>query len=106
MSEGLSEDGWITIPVSVPPELVKLGIAPDLIRFFDSMVYKLRRSHSKGRWETLDLDKAMGGLADEMEELKVAIKHGSTAEIVMESSDTANMALIVAAIALEARGAR
>lgn len=103
MSERLTDVGWKTLSIGVPPELVEIGVMPDLQRFFDAMIYKLRRNAHKGRWETLPLDKAMAELHDEVAELAPAIASGSTSEILMECADVANEALIVANIALEAR---
>jgi len=105
MPENLSDAGWVTLEVPVPPELVAIGVAPDLQRFFDAMIYKLRRNAHKGRWEEMDLAKAMEGLRRESLELEGAIPNGSTMEILMEAADAANQALIVAAVALEAKNA-
>lgn len=105
MAENLSDKGWVTLQVAVPPELVSIGVAPDLQRFFDAMIYKLRRNAHKGRWETLPLAKAFSDLHGEVAELDAAIASGSTSETLMEAADVANEALIVAAIALEAKDA-
>jgi hypothetical protein len=104
MAENLAEAGWETITIAVPPELVALGAKPDFQRFFDAMLYKLRRNAHKGKWETLPLEKAWKDLQGEVEELEDALKSGSTSEILMEAADVANESLIVAMIALEARG--
>jgi hypothetical protein len=106
MPEHLDNDGWVFLRVPVPPELVRIGAAPCLQRFFDAMIYKLRRNAHKGRWETLPLDKAFKDLRGEVEELDETIRSGSTAEILMEGADVANEALIVSEIALEARTAQ
>lgn len=103
MPENLTDDGWVTLQVPVPPELVAIGVAPDLQRFFDAMIYKLRRNAHKGRWEEVGMDKAMSALCGEAEELILATAAGSTSEVLMEAADVANQALIVAAIALEAK---
>ena len=104
MPEGLTDEGGKTLEVFVPKELVEIGVAPDLQRFFDAMIYKLRRNAHKGRWDELSLDAAFADLGGEVEELSSAIASGSTAEILMEAADVANEALIVANIALEQRG--
>lgn len=106
MAEKLTDDGWGSITIAIPPELMKLGVRPDLQRFWDAMVYKLRRNHTKGKWETLPMESAVKDLDGEVEELKRALLSNSTSEILMESCDVANEALIVASIALEARGVR
>ena len=101
MTEGL-KTGAQLLSIAVPDELADLR--PDLQRFFDAMIYKLRRNKSKGRWQDVSLDKAFEGLRAEVEEMAAAIAEGSTMEILMESADTANFAMIIAAIALEAKG--
>jgi hypothetical protein len=103
MTEGLKDTGTVFIQVAVPPELVDIGVAPDLQRFFDAMVYKLRRNSHKGRWADVKLSDAMSDLNDECVELASTVTIGSTSEILMEAADVANEALIVAAIALEAK---
>lgn len=105
MTENLSKTPGVTIQVAVPPELHDLGIAPDLQRFFDAMVYKLRRNAHKGRWPDLKIADVQKDLGEEVDELAAVIDTGSTAEILMEAADVANEALILAAIALEAKDA-
>lgn len=105
MGENLSEAAGVVLQIAVPSELVDIGVAPDLQRFFDAMIYKLRRNSHKGRWETLALEDAMNDLGEEFRELDFVIGTGSTSEILMEAADVANEALIVAAIALEAKNA-
>lgn len=103
MAEQLDKNGeWMILTIRVPPEL--RGYGPSLIRFFDAMVFKLRRNAHKGKWETLPLGKAMSDLQGEVGELIMAVKNCNTSEILMEGADVANTALIVADIALEARG--
>lgn len=103
MPEGLNDkEGWSAISVALPPELSAIGVAPDLQRFFDAMVYKLRRNAHKGRWEDVPLNRAFEGIEREAAELKDAIAQGSTMEILMEAADVANQALIAANIGLEA----
>lgn len=104
MPEGLTEEGGKTLEVFLPKELVEIGVGPDLQRFFDAMIYKLRRNAHKGNWDNLSLEGATADLTGEVEELMGAIASGSTSEILMEAADVANEALIVANIALSARG--
>lgn len=87
--------------VFIPPELEK--VKPDLQRFFDAMVYKLRRNSHKGAWEDLTLARALQLLGAEVDELTEAVVDGSTAEIVFEAADVANFALMTANVALRAR---
>lgn len=100
MAEGTSP-GSTVLKISVPDELD--GLRPDLQRFFDAMVYKLRRNKNKGRWEGLNLDNTFHRLEEEVSELKDALKEASTMEILMEAADVANFALIIANIGLEAK---
>lgn len=95
------EGGSTPLTILVPNELAT--IRPDLQRFFDAMVYKLRRNKHKGRWEDLNVDKTGLLLDEEMEELRDAIRDGSTMEILMEAADVANFAMIMANISLEAK---
>lgn len=103
MTEGL-EDGaeWGVLTIRIPPELK--GYEPEMAKFLDAMVFKLRRNAHKGKWETVPMALALERLDDEMGELRSAVVNGSTMEILMESADVANMALIVANISLEVRG--
>lgn len=86
--------------VFVPRELRDLKLEPVLLRFFDAMVYKLRRNKHKGAWERVDLQRALNLLKLEVAELEGAMKEGSQVEILMEAADIANFALIVSSIAI------
>lgn len=102
MTEVLNDqDAWTDLRIRVPPELSRYG--PDLQRFFDAMIYKLRRNAHKGKWETVPMEKAIEMWKGECGELLKAVVGGSTSEILMESADVANMALIIANIAIEVR---
>lgn len=101
MSENLNNDEWEAITIKLPPELA--AYRGSLTRFFDAMVYKLRRNAHKGKWEAVPLPRAMTALMSEARELEEALRHGSTMEILMEAADVANQALIVAEIGLEVR---
>lgn len=102
MAEGL-EDGaeWGTLSIRIPPEL--RGYEPEMAKFLDAMVFKLRRNAHKGKWERVPMVLALERLDDEMGELRSAVVNGSTMEILMEAADVANTALIVANISLEVR---
>lgn len=95
---------WTAVVVPLPPELK--GYSPELQRFFDAMVYKLRRNAHKGKWETVPMETALRRLGSEMNELEYAVVSGSTSETMMEAADVANMALIVANISIEVRDAK
>lgn len=83
----------------IPPEIADLE--PALKRFFDAMIYKLRKHAGKGRWEAKDLDKIQELLVEEVGELAEAIQEGNQIETVLEAADVANYAMIAAAIAIE-----
>lgn len=102
MAEKLDDKNeWGSITIRLPPELK--GYGPSLIRFFDAMVYKLRRNAHKGKWESVPMARALTALDNERKELADAVTYGSTTETLMEGADVANQALIVTEIALEAR---
>lgn len=92
---------WGVVIIRVPPELK--GYEPSLTRFFDAMIYKLRRNAHKGKWEKMRMQEAMQALHGESVELQWALTNSSTMEILMEGADVANQALIVTEIALEVR---
>lgn len=104
VSERLNdEEDWSIVAIQIPPELKDYG--PELQRFWDAQIYKLRRNANKGKWEDVPLDQAVRLFENEVQEMHAAIFHGSTSEILMECADVANMALIVANIGLEVRDA-
>ncbi len=90
------------LQVFVPTELDP--IRADLQRFFDAMVFKLRANAHKGRWADLTVRQCLPKLKDEVKELGIAIKEGSSSEILMEAADVANWGMITANVALEAKG--
>lgn len=100
MAENLKA-GHTPLTIAVPNELAELR--PDLQRFFDAMIYKLRRNKNKGRWEDLSLSDSFARMEDEFKELNEALLGGSTTEILFEAADVANFALIIANIGLEAK---
>jgi len=85
--------------VFIPSELDDLE--PDIHRFVDAMVYKLRKNAHKGRWEDLDLPSALRMLRAEVDELNGALQENNQVEILLECADVANFALILATIAIE-----
>lgn len=85
--------------IFVPKELSH--IEGDLRRFFDAMIYKLRKNRDKGRWENLSIEDALKMLRDEVSELDEAIAEGSTIDMILECADVANFGLILSSIALE-----
>jgi NTP pyrophosphatase (non-canonical NTP hydrolase) len=65
------------------------------------MVYKLKVHHRKGRWSGKTVEEYLPLLDGEVAELKEAVNDGNLIEILTEAADCGNMALIVAAIAIE-----
>ena len=70
-------------------------------RFFDAMMYKLRKNVHKKGFDQADITYCMTRLQEEMVELAKAIKEGNSMEIVLEGADVANFALITAIAAIE-----
>jgi len=82
-----------------PPELEPMRL--DVRRFIEAMLYKLRKNAKKGRWESIDLNKAFDLMMGEVGELRTAISENNSVEILLEGADCANFALIVSSIAIE-----
>lgn len=85
--------------IFMPMELE--SIRADIIRHFDACVFKLRKNSHKGSIQEWDLEEAFKKLEEEVQELRTAIDEGSPMEIILESADVSNMALILAAIGLK-----
>jgi hypothetical protein len=86
------------IEIEIPPEIKQY--VPDLSALFNGMVYKLHKNRHKGKWEDLDLSRAMELIQDEIEELDQALNFGQGGEALIEACDVANFALIIASIIL------
>ena len=87
------------VQVYIPPELDKERHA--IKRFFDAMVYKLRLNAHKSGFDSADVETCLARISDEVNELRVAIDEGNVIEILQESADCANFALIAATAAVE-----
>lgn len=87
-----------SLTIQIPDELE--DCREDLRRFFDSMVYKLKVNAHKGKWEKFTVEERLTRIVEETEELREAVKDGNTVEIVLESADVANFAMMAAAIAI------
>ncbi len=98
MGEDLSHEGR-PITIHLPRDLE--NVRPELVRFFDAMVYKLHRNKHKGKWENVRLGMALPKIRAEINELQEAISNGNTFEVILEAADVANWALIIANVALE-----
>lgn len=90
------------IVVQIPDDVAPF--ADDIKRFMDAMVYKLAKNAHKGRWADLTPGHSFQLLSKEVDELKEAIQTGNTVEIMLESADVANFALIQAALAMGHKG--
>lgn len=83
----------------LPPEVQQYR--DEIRRFVEAMVYKLSRHASKGKWENTSIDKAADLLDGEVKELREAILRGNMVEVLLESADVANYAMIISAISME-----
>lgn len=83
----------------IPPELK--SAEPELHRFFEAMIYKLRKNAHKGKWEGANLEGLFERLQEEINELKQAVQEGSMFEVILESADCSNFLMMIAAVALE-----
>ena len=88
-----------TLTINLPPEVE--GYTDDIRRFIDAMIYKLGKNAHKGRWDEMTVERAIARLKEEVSELDEASGRESMTEMLLESADVANFALIVAAIAIE-----
>ena len=87
----------ITIPVT--PELEPFE---DDLRFFvETMVRKLHCNRHKGFCEGMSMNDLISGLEVELQELKVARERESQFAVVLEASDVANFAFLVAVKAMQ-----
>lgn len=91
------------VTINLPRELD--GYEDDLRRFFDAMVFKLRKNAQKGKWNDYTLEQAVELLDVEVLELRRAVNMDNCVEITLEAADVANFALIISAIGIE-RGRR
>jgi hypothetical protein len=87
------------VTINLPRELD--GYEEDLRRFFDAMVFKLRKNAHKGRWEGYSLEQVVELLDVEALELRRAVNMDNCVEITLEAADVANFALIISAIGIE-----
>lgn len=89
----------VTLKIQLPPEVTPY--AEELRRHIDAMVYKLKVHAKKGKWENIDLAQTQELLRAEVDELSDAIKSGNMVEVLLESADVSNYALIISSIAIE-----
>lgn len=91
------------ITLFIPDELEH--VADDIRRFMDAMLYKLRKNSKKSKpgekWLDEPMGKRFGKLEAELNELRDAISERNSVEVLLEASDVANYALIIANSALE-----
>jgi len=91
-----------TIRVYIPPELEKNELA--IKRFFDAMVYKLRKNSHKPSFEIADVQHCLSRIQGETKELSDAVAENNTVEVLLESADIANLAMIAATAAIDRGG--
>lgn len=94
--------------VTPPPSPLQIFLPPeveqyrhDIRRFVEAMVYKLGVHAAKGKWEKYNITETVGKLQGEVAELQEAVLRGNMVEILLESADVANYALIASAISME-----
>lgn len=90
-------NNWISF--YIPPEIGPLR--HEFRRFVEAAIYKLRKNAHKSKWEHGDINKAFAQMQEEIEELRQAISEKNSIEILLESSDVMNFAMIIASIATE-----
>ena len=75
----------------------------ELRPFFDAMRYKLVANKHKdgGRFEDIPIDRLLKLLRQEVDELEEAIAGGNSVEILLESSDCGNFAMMIARVAMK-----
>lgn len=64
--------------------------------FADCMVYKLSLNLNKKHWREVSNEYLLGRLKEEVQELEEAIKSGSDEDIIHESADVGNIAMMIA----------
>jgi len=87
------------LEIALPPEVEQYR--HDIRRFVEAMVYKLGVHAAKGKWDGQTAESRMEKLKGEVAELEEALERGNMVEILLESADVANYALIISAIAME-----
>lgn len=91
----------VTLTIPLPPEVEPYK--EELRQHINAMVYKLKVHSKKGKWENVDLATVLELLRNEAIELQEAVNQGNMIEILLESADVSNYALIASSIAI-ARG--
>lgn len=76
----------------------------ELSVFMSVMRLKMEANRHKGRWQDMDLAKVLARIKDETDELAEAIERGSPIDILLESADIGNFAMIAAVIGMERAG--
>lgn len=90
--------------VVVPLPRALEGYEPQLKAFFDAMVYKLARNAHKGKWEGATIRDMIQRGREELDELEEAVRGGNTLDIILESADAANFAMMAASVAIRGDG--
>lgn len=84
--------------IFVPPELK--NEEADIKRFFDAMIFKLRKNADKRGFDTATVTGCVDRMNEEIDELTAAISEGNDLEIILEAADVANFALLIAGAAI------
>lgn len=99
MLEHRNVDGGVLLTLFVPAEIASQ--APRIKRFFDAILYKLRKNAHKPSFEEASVPECVRLLKQEVDELERAILEGNTIEVVLESADVASYAMIASVAAVE-----
>jgi len=99
ISEHLTKGPMNSLTFYLPAELEMAR--HEIRRFFEAVLFKLRKNAHRGKWEGYNLAKAFELLDGEIQELNQAAREGNSVEILLEGADVAAYALIIASIAVE-----
>lgn len=70
----------------------------DIEDFVGLMIHKLHKNVHKGRWENLDMNRAIKRLEEEVIELRTAARGNYPHEVPLEAADVANFAMMIVSI--------
>lgn len=98
----MTQELGVYITIFLPAPLVKNQ--HQIKRFFDAMVFKLRKNAHKPSFERTDVQHCLARIKWETGELEQAIAEGNTVDIVLEAADIGNFALLASVAAIERSG--
>lgn len=90
--------------VEEAPQLKMHGPYDKELGIFNAMMrYKMENNRHRGRWQDCTLADALAGLKREVEELEAVVRSGNVVDILLESADVGNFAMIAAFVAMEVK---